>query len=341
MKHLLFIAAIIFALTAKSQDSIQAEITNWYQGKKAAIVFSFDDWSPGHGTIVYPLFKQNKVPATFYITTKNSYLSGGYATMRNAFEDGFEIGNHTATHPDLTKISAGELVTEVIGAQKTLRDSVHPKCANTFAFPFGIFDSGVMNMVKSAHIGSRLATLRYGRVWPYSLTYGKTDYYQLQTFMARDIYTPATYERLTKQAIAQGGMITFMYHSVYNDSVDDHWFGAISESTLNAHLQAVKKHKDSVWITTFEKALAYHQARKKSTITTTISDSTILIKLVVISLPEENINQPLSVQIKGIDDIEKILDVVNDKNEKIPVHLIDGKLYLSLAPVTQSITISL
>lgn len=316
MKNVLFLIFTISTIFAKSQDSIKVEISNWYQAKKAAVVFSFDDWSPGHSAIVYPLFKQNKVPATFFITTKNSYLGGGYATMRNAFNDGFEIGNHTATHPDLTKIPAGELVAEIIGTQKTLRDSVHSKCANTFAFPFGIFNTGVMNMVKSAHIGSRLATLRYGRVWPYSLTYGKTDYYQLQTFMARDIYTPATYERLTKQAIEQGGMITFMYHSVYNDSVDDHWFGAISESTLNAHLQAVKKHEDSVWITTFEKALAYHQARENIKIE--YSKTSLGYQITLTNTKQEelnNINQKVTLKITTNNEY----NATSDSGEKLNV----------------------
>ena len=258
MKRLLFLTLLISGFL-KAQDSISVSISNWKNEKKGAAVFTFDDWSPGHGSVVYPLFKKHGLPATFYITLKNKDYSGGFKTMKKAYADGFEIGNHTHDHSDLSKLDSAELHREIFDAQKVLRKKVDSKCANTFAFPYGVFTNPIIAKAKTTHIGARLANLSYGRMWKYSLTYGKTDYFQLQTFMGRDIYSYATYGRLTKSVIKQGGMIVFMYHSVYNDSIDDKWFGAVSEDLLEVHLKAVKQHQDSIWITTFEKAVMYHK----------------------------------------------------------------------------------
>jgi peptidoglycan/xylan/chitin deacetylase (PgdA/CDA1 family) len=342
MKKLLVLGLLI-SVFVQAQDSLNVEITNWKNGKKAAIVFSFDDWSPGHGSIVYPLFKKNNVPATFYVTLKNKQYAGGFATMREAYNDGFEIGNHTETHPDLTLLSKRDLSREISGTQKILQDSVHPKCAVTIAYPFGIFNDKVFKEVKKSHIGGRLATLRYGRVWPYSLTYGKTDYFQLQTFMARDIYTPSMFERLTKQAINEGGMITFMYHSIFNDSIDDHWFGAISEQLLNAHLQAVKKHEDQVWITSFVKAVKYHKEKLLSDVSFTKTGNQIIIDLKCTTEPL-NFNEPLTLRISGIEAsaVKSARSYLKDSvSFEIQSDNSTGDILINVSPISQKIIIQL
>lgn len=160
---LLLVLVLAFTNANEVETTVTSEITNWKNDKKASIVFTFDDWSPGHGSIVYPLFKKNNVPCTFYITLKNKDYSGGYATMKKAFNDGFEIGNHTATHADLSTLDSADLVKELTAVQEVLRKEVHPKCANTLAYPYGVFDGDVLKLTKQSHMGARLATLRYGR----------------------------------------------------------------------------------------------------------------------------------------------------------------------------------
>lgn len=298
MKNIIVLLCL-FSTFIKAQDSVAVSIANWKDDKKAAIVFTFDDWSPGHGSIVYPLFKKYNLPATFFVTLKNKDYSGGFKTMKKAYADGFEIGNHTHNHSDLSKINADELQKEVIDAQAVLRKKVHKKCANTFAFPYGVFTPDVLKLTKSSHIGARTANLSYGRMWDYSLTYGKTDYFQLQTFMARDIHTPNTYSRLTKSAAKQGGMIVFMYHSIFNDKIDDKWFGAISEGLLEAHLKAIKTHEDSVWITTFEKAIMYHKEKKHSTISITKQDDNYKVTINC-SLNPNQFFEPVTIRLNGL-----------------------------------------
>lgn len=314
MKQLLVLLCVLSQLV-KAQDSIAVSVANWKYNKKAAVVFTFDDWSPGHGSIVYPLFKKHNLPATFFVTLKNKDYSGGYATMRQAYKDGFEIGNHTHNHSDLSKISADELQKEVIEAQKVLRGNVHPKCANTFAFPYGVFTPGILKLTKSTHIGARTANLSYGRMWDYSLTYGKTDYFQLQTFMARDIHTPNTYSRLTKSATQQGGMIVFMYHSIFNDSIDDKWFGAISEGLLEAHLKAIKKHEDSVWVTTFEKAIMYHKEKANTSVRLKRYEREFIISLDC-TLNKDQFFEPITINIQGLE--SKAIKTVKSNGILIP-----------------------
>lgn len=334
------LCGIISFFAFQDDPKVQAEITNWFNNKKACVVFTFDDWSPGHGSIVYPLFKKHELPCTFYVTLKNKDYCGGYSTMKNAFNDGFEIGNHTSTHPDLSSVDSIELINEIVETQRILRENVHPNCANTFAYPFGVFNKDVLTLTHKTHIGARLATLRYGRKWPYTLTFGKTNYYQLQTFMSRDIYTPSTFEKLVEQAKNQGGMITFMYHSIYNDSIKDNWFGAISEDLLEAQLLAVKKHQKNVWITTFENAIKYHKAKKTVRVTTQQKINEVRISIDA-QLDTLKFNQPLTIKINGIAH-QKDLKIFEEATQQELEYFVDSNnIYCNIMPRSQHLFIKL
>lgn len=337
----LFILVCFFSSSQlfAQQDSL-VQISNWKNGKDACIVFSFDDWSPGHGEIVVPFFEKQGVPATFFVTTQNSSLGGGWNQMRRAFNNGCEIGNHTITHRNLAELDSSELRKEVQSAQQLIQDSISPKAARTIAFPFGTFNREVLNLVAKNHVGSRLANLSYGRAWPYSLTYGKTDYHQLQTFMVRDINTPKLLGRLSDQAIQQGGMITFMYHSIYNDTVNDHWFGALHESMLMAQVKEVKKREDQIWISTFEDAIQYHKEKANTSVKVLRSDSTWNIKLSC-SLDSSFYDEQITVELSSIR-AEKIEVVLNGKTNEELLFWFDSvrnKVYFNCLPYETSIIV--
>lgn len=343
MRYLFSVLFGLYSCVAFSQDSLTVKLSNWKDGKKAAVVFTFDDWSPGHGEIVVPMFIKHEVPATFYVTTKNKDLGGSWDVMREAFKHGCEIGNHTETHPDLSTVDSSQLYQEVVATQKLLRDSISPKVANTFAFPYGVFNKKVLKCVKKDHIGSRLAGLRYGRAWPYTLTYGKTDYYQLQTFMARDIHTPSTIKRVAQQAIKQGGMVTLMYHSIYNDSVNDKWFGPIHETMLEAHVKAVKSLNKKAWITTFEKAVQYHKEKANTTLSYESDSESIMIKLQN-SLNPNQFFEPVTIQIEGLkkEQVESVW--IMGKEEKRIDFVFDAEaetLLINALPYDQKIKVKL
>ena len=68
----------------------------------------------------------------------------------------FKIGWHTWSHPDLTKLSNSEVTKEI----------TPPFPMDYFAYPYGIYDDRVIELVKKA--GYKMA---------YSVTQGSTNYY--------------------------------------------------------------------------------------------------------------------------------------------------------------------
>ena len=78
------------------------------------VVLTFDDGCKSQTTVAAPILKGYGFGATFYITEGLNFLTNKDAYMtweevRGLHDDGFEIGNHTRHHRNVTQQSAEEL----------------------------------------------------------------------------------------------------------------------------------------------------------------------------------------------------------------------------------------
>jgi peptidoglycan/xylan/chitin deacetylase (PgdA/CDA1 family) len=64
--------------------------------------------------------------------------------MRNA---GLTFGAHTLTHPDLTRLSAGEAEDEIAGSKAILEERLGER-VRAFAYPFGRYDASTREIVR-------------------------------------------------------------------------------------------------------------------------------------------------------------------------------------------------
>ncbi len=84
------------------------------------------------------------------------------AQQRAAFiQAGWEIGAHTMTHPNLTQLSDEEAIAEIINSKKVLEnESGQP--VQTFAYPFGFYNTKIKQMVQQAGFEMAIATDKGG-----------------------------------------------------------------------------------------------------------------------------------------------------------------------------------
>ncbi|MBO2449733.1 polysaccharide deacetylase family protein [Actinomadura barringtoniae] len=121
---------------------------------KHPVVLTFDDSTPGHFgldaqgnpkpdtavSIILDVAKQNpgfRPVATFYLN-KDLFLLGPQesAGLKWLIQHGFEVGNHTVTHPDLSRMSK-DAVQKEIGGMESKIVSLTGAHTTTFAYPFG------------------------------------------------------------------------------------------------------------------------------------------------------------------------------------------------------------
>lgn len=305
MKQFFTILLTLKIIVANAQS---VEICNWKDNKKAALVLTFDDWLPGHEKIVVPELIKRKIPATFFVTTQASkWNTNAFKIMRFAQENGCEIANHTLTHPDLTAIDFKQAKKEINDARKLIMDSVPGAQCLTFAYPMGTKNPELIAEIQKQHLAARSVSQFTESNILYDFAKTEDDYYKINTVRMWRIVSPEKYSSWLNHAAAGGGLITFMFHSIYNDTIAQGW-DPLHENYLKEIIDSTAAHANDLWICTFSDAVKYHRQKKMARVHFENKGSKLLG--FTVALPNQKTFEyiPLSIKIEvknGIESIEQ------------------------------------
>lgn len=102
------------------------------------IALTFDDGpNPRTTPQIVETLEQYHATASFFMV--GSRVAGNGPLLRRMQADGYEIGNHSWSHPDLTKLSDDQIRAEVQQTQKVIADQDVPM-PNLFRPPYGAID---------------------------------------------------------------------------------------------------------------------------------------------------------------------------------------------------------
>ena len=123
------------------------------------VALTFDDGYADAASEAAPLLREYGGVGTFFIAT--GYLgNAGHMTpadVRALADEGMEIGAHTVTHPDLTRLSAGAAAEE-IGASRVALRALSGQPVDAFAYPAGRYDAHVETAVRDAGFSLAVST---------------------------------------------------------------------------------------------------------------------------------------------------------------------------------------
>lgn len=162
--------------------------------KPPVVVLTFDDAEISHYTNVAPMLKKYGFNATFFVCEfplhspeeKDQYMS--WQQIRELYDMGFEIGNHTGHHRNVTKLSAKDVKKEIKYIEKMCRKYGIPKPVS-FAYPGNRHDS--ISRIRIAKLG-----YDFGRAGG-SRTYDVKNDWQ----MAMPSYTMGTSKKLRTRTL--------------------------------------------------------------------------------------------------------------------------------------------
>ncbi len=147
-------AAQMRALADSGYQAVTLEqlTAGWDEGAplpERPVVVTFDDGYLSQSTNAGPVLKQLGWPGVLYLTLRNVGGSIPEGSIRKLLRDGWELGAHTATHPDLRTLGADGLTRELDDVRTALRERFdQPVLA--FCYPAGKYDTGVIAAVKAA-----------------------------------------------------------------------------------------------------------------------------------------------------------------------------------------------
>jgi polysaccharide pyruvyl transferase WcaK-like protein/peptidoglycan/xylan/chitin deacetylase (PgdA/CDA1 family) len=126
--------------------------------KKPAIVLTFDD---GYKDILKmrSFIKEHNIKPALFILSDNKNANNKELNTKRAFlakkdilhliHDGWQIGSHTATHPNLSSLGKSEIAREVTESKKKLEKDLGIQI-KYFAYPRGKYNNTVLYFVRKA-----------------------------------------------------------------------------------------------------------------------------------------------------------------------------------------------
>ncbi|MEP7230194.1 MAG: polysaccharide deacetylase family protein [Ginsengibacter sp.] len=302
MRYRFSLALMLCSTAAFSQSRLlNYRVTPWLNNKDAAVSLTLDDWMISQINTAIPMLMQKGFSATFFVTTNKVT---NWNDLVKACDSGFEIANHTKTHPQLPALNDTQIKEEVGGARELIGLHNNNHFPVTFAYPGG-GEGKVLNSEKNIHailmnycIGAREV--------------GSSPYPFNLEFWGPQPFTNDNYFKVGSQIINDNGPSIQQFDSTLYGAILHHgWYVTcyhgiggewISTSTLNfeAQLAALEKKKARLWITTFKNALCYHKERHCQKLEI-ISESAESLKLNLTDTLTDNavFNQALTIRMKN------------------------------------------
>ena len=177
---------------------------------RALLSVTFDDgWASAY-TQVRPIMAQYNLLSTQYIISGEVGDSAdGYMTkaqVQALSKAGHEIGSHTISHPELTKITAAMLTTELKNSQTSLQTLIGKPVTN-LASPYGDYNASVITQAKKYYSSHRTVDAGFN-------SKDSFDAYSLRVQNILNTTTPAEVNGWVKQAQADKTWLILVYHDV-------------------------------------------------------------------------------------------------------------------------------
>lgn len=241
---------------------------DWPQGRKAAIVLTYDDAMMSHLDNAVPALEARGLKATFFLNVR--FDEKGVERWRAVAALGHELANHTIFHPcrkgtfamepqyESERYSAAGMVAE-IGAMNVLLHAVDGKTGRTFGVPCAQRTAGGEDYGEALRRSGLIRYVRNGITDDAIIRDPlKLDSMDVPSRAFEESATAADIIAWVKEVEKSGGMGVIVFHGVGGD-----WLPV----TLQAHgglLDYLAGHRDTIWTAPFQEVMDYVAKTKAS-----------------------------------------------------------------------------
>lgn len=245
MQRMSLFIALFFSVSGHAQSDRP------WNGKKCAVVITYDDAIDQHLDNAIPVLDSLGLKASFYITAFSSSMQKRMNEWKKLAANGHELGNHTLYHPctggkgrewvsreyDLNNYTVKRMVDETRMTNLFLR-ALDGKNKRTFAFTCGdmkIGDSAFINAMKKDFIAARAVRNEMHKLH-------EIDLHNVDCFMVNN-HSFLQMKEWVDKAIQTNSLLVILFHGVGG--------GNALNVDVNEHrelLQYLKKNRESIWV---------------------------------------------------------------------------------------------
>ncbi|MBN2164904.1 MAG: polysaccharide deacetylase family protein [Marinilabiliaceae bacterium] len=241
-------------------------------------MLTFDDWTSDHYTILVPALLERNMVATFFPVDWNFKP---WSNLEETIKNGNEIGGHGFN--SLTSLSASELSDQLRKFKNQVETNTSQKIIS-YAYPNGNYNDVVIDsVINVGYLSSRTVEPYTTIDYTYNFATKAKDYYKLKT----SSFSSANIANNINHIKNSGGLLILFEHIVTSPEAEK-------------QLDIINSEKNSIWLTTLEKAIKYHQEARCSKINEILAfdGNKRIIELTDTLSNNDLYNQPLSIKLK-------------------------------------------
>ncbi len=320
----------------------QVSVKTWADDKKSAFSFTFDDGYMSQYTYAAPVLQQNGFHATYFLIANSItdgppaiYRYGYWSQFQELLAQGNEIGDHTMTHADLTKLPVGDdttpntIIYELIHSKQIIEQKIPGSKLISLAYPYGSYNSTVASAASQYYESARTvggfvqSQSVNGAGW-YGLLSGDVRFDQPRNVLADDQDELASYLNvLQNQTIANGQWSIFLAHefapfaNIANGTGGDYF--PVSVEWLTSLCQWLKQKSDSnfVWVETLGNVTRYIKERQNFSYNLISSTNSQIQFSPVDGLDDSIYNYPLTVDVAVPSNWQNVQAVQGNNNSEV------------------------
>lgn len=267
---------IAFVLLVTCKEDIEHNkviIAKFPYDKDCAISFTFDDNCRSCTSTIVPLFDQFNYKATFFVITDQVT---NWQVWKKLHDNGFEIGNHTSSHLNLSKVYDSAVLDKQINSSYDVISQKIGEAPVSFAHPGHGTNSRVDSVVFEKHLFTRLTP---------------------RDFCAWHGWTSKTPEDAIKNKISLA-MTNNDWYVPAAHGIKDCW-EPISESLLLDVLLFIKENEDRIAVEPFKNIAFYKREKAHTRISVSTNQSNKMIITLKSDLKQDLYNYPLTILVKN------------------------------------------
>lgn len=248
----LIIACLSFSLGYAQMD--------WPEGKKAAVVLTYDDGVKSHLQVAVPQLEARNMRGTFFLFGQ-TIRSSDVTEWRNVSSRGHELGNHSIFHPCLQETVAQSSsicrslecytvkeMLEEISIMNHFLYAIDGKESYSYAYPCGQYTAGGEDYSKPL-IQSGLAKYARGGIGGIITDIHTLDMSKIPVLSIPEGCRAEQLTGFVEEIVEQKGLGIFVFHGVGGDYL------AVDEQEHARFLDYLDRHSGEIWITTFSEAM--------------------------------------------------------------------------------------
>jgi len=315
-EKILFLIVSLFAVNLSfAQIDSDYSVADWYGFKKAAVSYTFDDLTSNQLPVAMPIFDNYGYKMTFF--TVINWSGNSWNSLKNAYQNGHEIGSHTVTHPSLSGLQYSAQEDELGSSKTRIESEISGKCL-TVAYP----NCNVPNesLVSKYYIAGRICS---NQIEPKS----PANFNKISSIICGSESTNTSAQNLNtnvQNAANKNGWCVFLFHAIDGDG----GYSSFSSSQLNSHLQYISQNNSTYWVGTFAQVAKYIKERNDASISETEITADSISFSVTSSLDKSIYDQALTIKRVVPDNWEGARVYVNNKLIEPETVQENGKSYV-------------